>query len=85
MPSQPDLYAALVVHPKVSRVFALSGGYRLKVACEKLRENTGVIGSFSRARFENLRVSMPNAEFDRSLSQSIKEKYVANTKKRENA
>ena len=32
LPSQPDLYAPLVNHPKVSRVFALSGGYSLQVA-----------------------------------------------------
>ncbi|SES47477.1 class I fructose-bisphosphate aldolase, partial [Rhizobium sp. NFR03] len=85
LPSQPDLYAALVEHPKVARVFALSGGYSLKVACEKLRENTGVIGSFSRALFENLRVSMPNAEFDRNLSQNIEEVYLASAQKGENA
>ncbi|KQS71424.1 fructose-1,6-bisphosphate aldolase [Rhizobium sp. Leaf371] len=85
LPSQPDLYAALVEHPKVARVFALSGGYSLKVACEKLRENTGVIGSFSRALFENLRVSMPNAEFDRNLSQNIEEIYLASAQKGENA
>ncbi|MDQ0323934.1 fructose-bisphosphate aldolase class I [Pararhizobium capsulatum DSM 1112] len=85
LPSQPDLYAALVEHPKVARVFALSGGYSLKVACEKLRENTGVIGSFSRALFENLRVSMPNAEFDLNLSQNIEEIYLASTQKGENA
>ncbi|MGA1803395.1 fructose bisphosphate aldolase [Rhizobium sp. HT1-10] len=85
LPSQPDLYAALVEHPKVARVFALSGGYSLKVACEKLRENTGLIGSFSRALFENLRVSMPNAEFDRNLSQNIEEIYLASAQKGENA
>ena len=77
LPSQPDLYAALVEHPKVARVFALSGGYSLKVACEKLRENTGVIGSFSRALVENLRVSMPDVEFNRNLSQNIEEIYLA--------
>ena len=77
LPTQPDLYAALVEHPKVARVFALSGGYSLKVACEKLRENTGVIGSFSRALVENLRVSMRDAEFDRNLSQNIEEIYLA--------
>jgi fructose-bisphosphate aldolase class I len=77
LPTQPDLYAALVEHPKVARVFALSGGYSLKVACEKLRENTGVIGSFSRALVENLRVSMPDAEFNRNLSQNIEEIYLA--------
>lgn len=77
LPSQPDLYAALVEHPKVARVFALSGGYSLKVACEKLRENTGVIGSFSRALVESLRVSMPDVEFNRNLSQNIEEIYLA--------
>ena len=85
LPSQPDLYAALVEHPKVARVFALSGGYSLKGACEKLKENTGVIGSFSRALFENLRVSMPNAEFDRNLSQNIEEIYLASAQKGKNA
>lgn len=77
LPTEPDLYAALIEHPKVARVFALSGGYSLKVACEKLRENTGVIGSFSRALVENLRISMPDEEFNRNLSQNIEEIYLA--------
>ena len=81
LPSQPDLYAPLVEHPKVARVFALSGGYSLQIACEKLRENTGMIGSFSRALVENLRVSMQNDEFDRNLSQNIEEIYLASVRK----
>jgi fructose-bisphosphate aldolase class I len=84
LPNQPDLYAALVEHPRVARVFALSGGYSLKVACEKLRENPGVIGSFSRALVENLRVSMPDAEFNRKLSENIGEIYLASTQTGEN-
>jgi len=63
----------------------LSGGYRLKVACEKLKENHGVIGSFSRALVENLRVSMPDAEFNRKLSENIGEIYVASTQTGESA
>ncbi|WP_112961864.1 fructose bisphosphate aldolase [Agrobacterium sp. fls2-241-TYG-188a] len=85
LPNQPDLYAGLVEHPRVARVFALSGGYRLKVACEKLKENPGVIGSFSRALVENLRVSMPDAEFNRKLSENIGEIYVASTQTGESA
>jgi fructose-bisphosphate aldolase class I len=81
LPSQQDLYAPLVEHSNVSRVFALSGGYSLKVACEKLEENNGMIGSFSRALVENLRVSMPDAEFNRNLSQNIEEIYLASAQK----
>jgi fructose-bisphosphate aldolase class I len=77
LPSQPDLYAALVEHPKIARVLALSGGYSLKVACDKLRDNTGVIGSFSRALVEDLSVSMPDAEFNQRLSQNIQKIYLA--------
>ena len=81
LPSQPDLYAPLVNHPKVSRVFALSGGYSLQIACEKLSKNTGMIGSFSRALVENLHVSMHNEEFDQNLSQNIEEIYLASVRK----
>lgn len=81
LPNEPDLYAPLVEHPKVARVFALSGGYRLQVACEKLRENRGVIGSFSRALVENLHVSMPDEEFDRNLSRNIEDIYLASSRK----
>jgi len=81
LPTQRDLYAPLVEHPKVARVFALSGGYGLKVACEKLSENTGMIGSFSRALVEDLVVSMHDAEFDDHLSQNIQQIYAASVRK----
>ena len=37
IPDQPDLYHALTQHPKVERVVALSGGYKLDDACTRLK------------------------------------------------
>src|SRR5699024_4341692 len=49
IPTKPNLYKELIDHPMVIRVVALSGGYSTDVANEKLKENDGLIASFSRA------------------------------------
>ena len=49
LPEQADFYADFVRHPKVVRVVALSGGYTQKEANDRLRQNHGVVASFSRA------------------------------------
>jgi fructose-bisphosphate aldolase class I len=81
IPSVPDLYSALVDHPRVARVVALSGGYTRAEACKRLAANHGMIASFSRALVEDLKHSMSDAEFDAALARSIDEIYQASTVK----
>ncbi|SMC41623.1 fructose bisphosphate aldolase [Rhizobium sp. RU36D] len=81
IPTVADFYAPLVDHKSVVRVVALSGGYSTVDACEKLSHNRGMIASFSRALAENLRVSMTDAEFNASLSDTIDQIYGASVNK----
>lgn len=81
IPTVADFYAPLADHPSVVRIVALSGGYSRTDACEKLSHNHAMIASFSRALTENLRVSMSDAEFDASLSETIDEIYGASVNK----
>ena len=81
LPEVPDFYSALVNHPRVARVVALSGGYTRADACRRLAANHGMIASFSRALTEGLVKSMSDAQFDASLAESIDEIYRASTVK----
>jgi len=81
IPDVPDLYSALIDHPRVSRVVALSGGYTRSDACRRLAANHGMIASFSRALVEGLTHSMSDAQFDTALAKSIDEIYQASTVK----
>jgi len=81
IPDVPDFYAALIQHPRVARVVALSGGYTRADACKRLAANHGMIASFSRALTEDLKHSMSDAEFDAALAKSIDEIYRASTEK----
>src|ERR1700686_5820582 len=68
IPEVPDFYSALVNHPRVARVVALSGGYTGADACKRLATNHGGIASFSRALAEGLSHSMSDAAFDATLA-----------------
>ena len=81
IPDVTDLYAPLAKHDRVARVVALSGGYSLADACERLSHQHGMIASFSRALTEGLKVSMGDAEFDAALSGAIGRIYQASTVK----
>ena len=81
LPEEADLYRPLVEHPKVERVVALSGGYKLDDACARLRRNHGVIASFSRALIDGLKVDMDDAAFDAELSGAIGKIYEASVVK----
>jgi fructose-bisphosphate aldolase, class I len=71
LPASPGTFKALVSHPKVLRVVALSGGYKRPEACAELAKNTGIIASFSRALLEDLRHQMNDGEFDAALGEAI--------------
>ena len=71
LPEQENFYEDLVNHPNVLRVVALSGGYSLAEANKRLKENSGVVASFSRALTQSLFVHQTADEFNSSLDQSI--------------
>jgi fructose-bisphosphate aldolase class I len=77
LPEQADFYADCVRHPKVVRVLALSGGYTQEEADARLRQNHGVVASFSRALMEGLSVHQTDAEFNATLGASIQRIYEA--------
>ena len=77
LPVQPNTYQALVDHPKVLRVVALSGGYSRDEACAELKKNSGIVASFSRALLEELRAQMDDHRFNEALEKAIDEIYRA--------
>jgi fructose-bisphosphate aldolase class I len=79
LPVKPGHFDALVDHPRVLRVVALSGGYKRPEACVELAKNRGIIASFSRALLEDLRAGMSDDEFNASLGGAIDEIYAAST------
>lgn len=81
LPVVPGKFDALVDHPKVLRVVALSGGYKRPEACIELAKNRGIIASFSRALLEDLRFQMSDAEFDAALGEAIDAIYTGSTVK----
>ena len=79
LPVVPGTYDALVDHPKVLKVVALSGGYARPEACAELAKNRGIIASFSRALLEDLRHQMSDDEFSGSLGAAIDEIHAGST------
>ncbi len=77
IPSETDFYLSLMDDPRVVRVVALSGGYSQAEADRLLKENHGLIASFSRALAEGLSDGQTDAEFDAALEKSIKAIYAA--------
>jgi len=77
LPEQGDFYRELVNHPKVLRVVALSGGYSREEANNRLRQNHGVVASFSRALAEGLTAQQSDAEFNAMLDKSIQSIFDA--------
>ena len=77
LPEHDDSYAACVRHPNVVRVVALSGGYRLEEANNRLRRNHGIVASFSRALVEGLTAQQSDAEFNARLDTYIQSIFEA--------
>ena len=71
LPEKENFYQDLVKHQNVLRVVALSGGYSLEEANKRLRENYGVVASFSRALTQSLFVHQNIDEFNSALEQTI--------------
>lgn len=77
LPETAGDHRELQEHPRVLRVAALSGGYSREEATARLRDNHGVIASFSRALTEGLTAQMSAEEFDAALDASIGSIYAA--------
>ena len=77
IPTVDNLYAEIMKDPNVVRVVALSGGYTMDDANEKLARNHGLIASFSRALAQDLRFSQSDEEFDAVLKKAIDSIYQA--------
>lgn len=77
LPSDSTLYEKFTVHPKVMRVFALSGGYSRNEAVAKLNECKGMSASFSRALTEGLRVDQTADQFEATLDKAVNDIFHA--------
>ncbi len=82
IPTVSDLYKELVDHPNVIRVVALSGGYSRTEANNLLKENHGIIASFSRALSSDLNAGQSDEEFDAKLAEAIDSIYDASVNKK---
>ena len=77
IPTKENLYKDLYDYECVVRIVALSGGYTLDDACEKLAKNDNMIASFSRALLQDLNVHQTDEEFDNKLNEAIVKIYNA--------
>ncbi|OBU30530.1 fructose bisphosphate aldolase [Photobacterium phosphoreum] len=77
LPEQANLYSDLIAHKNVVKVVALSGGFPLMQACEKLAANNGIIASFSRVLTDDLFAEQAQADFDAALEKTIEPIYQA--------
>ncbi|HET9694085.1 MAG TPA: fructose bisphosphate aldolase [Steroidobacteraceae bacterium] len=77
LPTQDNLYADCIAHPRVLRVVALSGGYSREEANQRLARQKGMVASFSRALTEGLSAQQSQAEFDTALDRAIESIYQA--------
>ena len=71
LPEEAGFYQELIDHPKVLKVVALSGGYSRSDACAKLKQNPGIIASFSRAFTEGLSKQQSDSEFANTIDTQL--------------
>ena len=77
IPTVDDFYQALITHPRIMRVVALSGGYSRDEANMRLAKNPGLIASFSRALVDGLTDDLSDDAFNVALASSIESIYKA--------
>ncbi len=77
LPEKDGFYSECIEHPNVLRVVALSGGYSLKEATERLTRNKSMIASFSRALAEGLSAQQTAEEYSATLNKSIETIFQA--------
>jgi len=71
LPETPNQYKALVDHPRVLTVVALSGGYPRAQSNAMLAQNTGMVASFSRGFSEGLTVQQTDEAFNAMLAETV--------------
>lgn len=81
IPTKANLYKELIDHPQVVRVVALSGGYTRRQANDKLKENEGLIASFSRALASDLKEELSDDEFNTTLDEAVEDIFDASVHK----
>lgn len=81
IPTKANFYKELIDHPQVVRVVALSGGYTRRQANDKLKENEGLIASFSRALASDLKADLSDDEFNTSLNDAVEDIFDASVHK----
>src|SRR5262245_48179484 len=81
LPTKANLYKPLIDDPRVMRVVALSGGYSRDDANAKLKQNVGMIASFSRALTEGLSAGQSDAQFNAALASAIDSIFQASSVK----
>ena len=77
LPSKDNFYLDLYDYEAVVRIVALSGGYDLDTATDKLAKNNRMIASFSRALLQDLNVKQTEDEFNKKLNDVIVKIYDA--------
>ncbi len=77
IPEVVNQYKAIIDHPRMMKVVALSGGYSRDEANERLSKQTGMIASFSRAMTQGLSAQQSDAEFDAVLAETVDGIYKA--------
>lgn len=77
LPSKDNFYLDLYDFGAVVRIVALSGGYDLDTATDKLAKNNRMIASFSRALLQDLNVKQTEDEFNKKLNDVIVKIYDA--------
>lgn len=82
IPTKANAYKELIEHPRVLRVVALSGGYSRDEANEKLKENHGLIASFSRALSADLNANQSDEEFNEALKNAVQSIHDASVNKK---
>lgn len=81
IPVNPTQYTDVVADKHVLRVVALSGGFSLEEANDKLSHCPDIIASFSRALLQDLRVDQDDAEFNKHLELAVDKIYHASVDK----
>ena len=81
IPTKANLYKELIDHPQVVRVVALSGGYTRRQANDKLKENEGLIASFSSALASDLKEEFSDGEFNTTLDEAVEDIFDASVHK----
>ena len=82
IPTEADTYKESDAHPNVIRTVALSGGYSMTDANEKLARTPYMIASFSRALAQNLSYSQSDEEFNQALKTAVDSIYDASVNKK---